>query len=70
MVSSFPFYYLLLSFRLFEPKTVVKPLNSKKNPGGKIMKKCEKCGEKCQKVWKSAETILPFSCCPFSFSLN
>ena len=22
------------------------------------------CVEKCQTVWKSAETILPFSCCP------
>ena len=26
-----------------------------------------KCVEKCQKVWKSAETILPFSCCPLVF---
>ena len=23
--------------------------------------------ENCQKVWKSAETILPFSCCPLVF---
>ena len=26
-----------------------------------------KCVEKCQKVWKGAETILPFSCCPLVF---
>ena len=26
-------------------------------------------GKKCGKVWKIAETILPLSCCPFSFSL-
>ena len=29
-----------------------------------------KCVDKCQKVWKSAKAILPFSCCPFSFSLR
>ena len=29
MVGSFSFYCLLFSFRLFELKTVVKPLNSK-----------------------------------------
>ena len=37
-----------------------KGLNFKKSPGGKN-------SEKCEKVWKSAETILPFSCCPLVF---
>ena len=66
-------FFFLFSFILFYSlwtKTAVKPLNYKKSPGGKILKKCEKVWksvEKCQKVWKSAETILPFSCCPLVF---
>ena len=52
MVGSFSFYSLLLSFRVFElNKAVVKPLNSKKSPGGKILKTLKKC----EKVWKSAK---------------
>ena len=51
MVWSFSFYYLQ------------KGLNFKKNPGGKILKNPKKCG----KVRKSAEMILPFSCCHLVF---
>ena len=71
MVWSFFFFSFILFYCLWT-KTAVKPLNSKKSPGGKLLKNSEKVWksvEKCQKVWKSAETILPFSCCPFSFSL-
>ena len=42
----------------------LKGLILKKSPGWKILKKCGKV----RKVWKSAETILPFSCCPLVFS--
>ena len=49
------FYYLFFSFVLIE----LKPFVLKgKVLGEKILKKCE-----------NYETILPFSCCPFSFSL-
>ena len=36
------------------------------------MKKCENVWKSAQKAWKSAETILPFSCCPSAllWSLN
>ena len=44
-----------------------KPLNSKKSPRGKILQKCENVWKSVQKVWKSAETNLPFGCCPFVF---
>ena len=40
-----------------------------RNLGGNILKKW-KSVEKCDRVWKSTETILPFSCCPLVFSLT
>ena len=70
MVWSFSFYSLLFSFIIFYylwTKTAVKPLNSKKKSWRKNSEKVCKSVEKCQKVWKSAETILPFSCCPLVF---
>ena len=73
MVWSFSFYSLLFSFIIFSSlwaKTVVKPLNSEKKSWRKNSENSEKvwkCVEKCQNVWKSAETILPFSCCPLVF---
>ena len=69
-------FFFLFSFIIFSylwTKTAVKPLNSKKSRGGKILKNSEqvwKCVENCQKVWKSAETILPFSCWPLVFLWN
>ena len=53
MVWSFSFYSLFK-----------KDLNFKRNPGGEILKKCEK---KLWKSVKSAKKILPFSCCPLVF---
>ena len=70
--SFYSFFVLTYSLSSLWTKTVVKPLMLRKTPGGKILKNSEnvwKCVEKCQKVWKSDETILPFSCCPFGFSL-
>ena len=76
MVWSFSFYSLLFSFPLFElNKTVVKQKGTlwgalRKSPGGEILINSEqvwKCVQKCQKVWTSAGTILPFSCCPWVF---
>ena len=70
MVRSFSFDSLLFSFILFSSlwtKTVLKRLNSKRKSRRKILKKLwKKCEnvEKCQKVWKSAKTILPFRYCP------
>ena len=61
-VSLILFYSLLFSLSLFE----VKPLNENQNWGRNSEKYC-KFPEKCYKVWKSAETILPFSCCPLVF---
>ena len=63
MVSSFSF---LFSFSLFYSLRT-KPPNLKKKSWGKFSEKHRK---KCEKVWKGAKTILPFSCCPFSFSLR
>ena len=55
MVWSFSFYSLLTNALIL-----------RKVLGDKVWKKCEKC-RKCEKVWKSAEAILPFSCCPLAF---
>ena len=43
----------------------VKGMNYQKSPGVKFLKMCEKCGKSAKKVWKSAETILFFGCCPW-----
>ena len=73
LFSSILFYSLLFSsilfYSLFRLKAAEKPLNSKKileEKFWKTLKKCEMSG-KDQKVWKSAETILPFGCCPLVF---
>ena len=55
--------FFLLSFLLFcshWPKTLC---FEGENPGGKILKKCEKVW----KIMKNYETMLPFSCCPLVF---
>ena len=67
----FVFLFSFILFSYFWTKTAVKPLNSKKTSwrqnSEKLWKKVWKCVENCQKVWKSAETMLPFSCCPLVF---
>ena len=66
-------FSFLFSFGLFSSLstiTAVKPLNSKKKSWRKNSEnsaKVWKCVSICQKVWKSAGTILPFCCCPKSF---
>ena len=42
MVWSFSFYYLLVSFRLFELKQYYNPLILRKNLGGRILQNTEK----------------------------
>ena len=44
-----------------------KSLNFKRSPGGKFLKKVWKVWKSAKKCEKSAETILPFSCCPSIF---
>ena len=65
--------FFLFSFIIFSylwTKTAVKPLNSKKkswrNNSEKLWKSVKMCG-KLPKSAKSAELILPFSCCPLVF---
>ena len=71
MVWSFSFYYLLFSFLIFELKQQQNPLILRKSRGGKnaekTLKKCENVWTSAKKCEKSAETILPFSCCPLVF---
>ena len=59
MVWSFPFFSFKKALILREVLT------------DKLFKKVwnnvEKCEKSVKKVWKSAETILPFSCCPLVF---
>ena len=41
--------------------SLLKSLTFKRSPGGKMSE------QNVENVWKSAETILPFSCCPLVF---
>ena len=61
---AFFFLFSFIPFSSLWSKTAVKPLKSKKSPGGKILKKCEN-------VWKSAKKCekVPRRFCPLVVAL-